>query len=387
MMRTNPDFERYVFPVEFQFAEPNSEHGGIVEGYGSVFGSIHESNQTVDPGAFKKTIAERIKRSGGSMVPYLDSHEWNIAHTIGTVVDGSEDSKGFHFRAQLSKAPSAQEARLKMIEGHIKRNSIGFNAVRETYQTDDLPGDRMGVTTKVKRRHIQELKLFELSALPLADDPEAVNVRVHGMVPFQDLPLAPRDTKWEWRAARDRVIAWAKRGDDIDWAKLRRAFLLFEPEHPDDVDTYKFQIGDVIDGELMAVPAAIEIAANEYFVDAAERVPVERYYEKMAAEFGDESLMPPWKKASIDTLLLETKRIGVYDMGDIRKAADEIFSVLKPEDRTRLLAELSAGPAAKPPTEGTRDSGALDDAKRTKLASRLTQLGSTVSDLTRRRGQ
>ncbi len=203
-----------------------------------------------------------------------------------------------------------------------------------------------------------------------------------------DLPLAPRDYKFEREAAFDRVVAWAGGATNINFAKFRKAFLCFDPERPDEVESYKGQVADVIEGELCAIPKAIEQVAGWALHEgsAAEKERLERYYEKMAVEFGDETLTAPWKKASIDSMLLETHRVGVYDMGDIRKAANEIFSVLKPEDRSKLLAELSAGPA-KPPTEGTRDSGALDDAKREAFASRLTQLGSTVSELTRRRGQ
>ncbi len=90
--QTNPEHEQIFFGVEYHFlAEANSEHGGIVEGYGATFGHPLDGDPRIvlDAGAFKKTIPERIKRAGGSMVPYLDSHEWTNAHVLGTVVDAA----------------------------------------------------------------------------------------------------------------------------------------------------------------------------------------------------------------------------------------------------------------------------------------------------------
>ncbi len=67
-----------------------------------------------------------------------------------------------------------------MREGHIKVNSIGFNPVREAYASETGPDGRA-----IKRRHIQEVKLYELSAVPIAMDSQAAITRVHGMVPYR----------------------------------------------------------------------------------------------------------------------------------------------------------------------------------------------------------
>jgi HK97 family phage prohead protease len=374
-MKSSPDTERSIIPVEWKFvSEPNSDDGGTVEGYASVFLSRHESGDRVMPGAFRKTIKERVK---AGMVPYLDSHQWDAAHTVGTVTDASEDSKGLQYRAKLSKAPSAQDLRLKMIEGHIKRNSIGFMPVRESYEPyDPETGETFDSKTKSKSammgRSIHEIKLYEISAVPLADDPNATIQQVKSAVPFQDLSLASRDRAWDASAARSRVESWAG-GEKVNFARYRRAFLWYDRAKPDEIGSYKLPIADVIDGELTAIPraifaaaAAVQGARGGAELDGDEeavKAHLNRYYEKMAREFNDDSIVAPWNKKSIDVLLANAS-VGVYEMSDISAAAREFFAVIKPEDRAAVLkhlAEIPAGPAT-PPTETTAqfDSAALD---------------------------
>jgi HK97 family phage prohead protease len=367
-LKSNPDCERLVFPVEFKLlTDPTDDSGGTVEGYASVFGLPHESGDIVEPGAFKKTIRERVKKG---MVPYLDSHQWDVAHTIGSITDASEDSHGLHYTAKLSKSPNAQDARLKMAEGHIKRNSIGFYALRESWKPDDQPAEGDRADRKEMRRHIHEVKLMEISAVPLADDPGAVITSVKSAVPFGDLPLAPRDRAWDAGAARKRVAVWAGGGDDeskMNWARYRRAFLWFDRAKPEDAGSYKLPIADVEGGELTAIPRGIFAAAGvlqgarggaELGGDEdAVRAVLERYYAKMAHQFKDDTIVVPWKKKSIDSILLEASAIGVYDLSDIRDAARELMAVLTPSDRAALAAELSAGPGS-PPTENS-DSDSL----------------------------
>jgi HK97 family phage prohead protease len=345
-MKLNPDFERLVVPVELKLA--GAPDKGMLEGYASVFGLEHESGDYVDPGAFRKTIQERVSKG---MVPYLDSHQWDVAHTLGSVSDAHEDSKGLHFTAQLSSAPSVQDFRQKVAEGHIKRNSIGFVALREKW-------DR-GAESKLSR-HVQEVKLFEISAVPLADDPGAVILGVKAAVPFGDLPLAPRDRAWDAGAAEGRVRAWAG-GDTINFARYRRAFLWYDREKADETTAYKLPIADVVNGELTAIPRGIFAAAavmqgSRGGVDIPEsdrdavRATLSRYYSKMASEFKDDTIVAPWEKKSLDLLILDARSSGAYDFDRLAAAARELWSVATPDDRKRLADLLSAGPA-QPPTE------------------------------------
>jgi HK97 family phage prohead protease len=362
-MKSNPDFERIVFPAEFKLLRDGTYAGeGLVEGYANVFGNLDQNGDVVRPGAFKKTIQERVNRG---LVPFLDSHQWDAAHTIGTVTEANEDQKGLRFRARMSNAPSAQEIRQKMLEGHIRRLSIGFTPVRESYErAEELsegtpPG---AVPSAVRRksivRHLHEVKLFEISAVPIAANEAATITSVKAAVPFQDLPLAEREHQWNAEEVRRRIAAWAGGGDEIanmNWARYRKAFLWYDRERADQVGAYKLPIADVIDNELVAVPRAIFAAAGSLEgargdedharVDLggdeeAVKANIERYYEKMARQFDDDSIVAPWRRKSLDTIVLEARALGRYNLQDIAAAATELLSLLSDGDRARLLEEL-----------------------------------------------
>lgn len=400
LMKPNPDFERMIFPAEFKFTGPGGDADeSFVEGYANIFGNLDHNGDLVRPGAFKKTIQERVSKG---LVPFLDSHQWDAAHTIGTVVDAREDHKGLHFRARLSNAPSAQDVRQKMLEGHIKRLSIGFAPVRESYERAEDTGRDAGAARKSIVRHLHEVKLFEVSAVPIAANEEATITNIKAAVPFQDLPLAEREREWDADAARKRVAHWAGGGEQaskINWTRYRRAFLWYDREKAEQVEGYKLPIADLINGELRAIPRAIFAAAEA--VDGARggaelgddqqavKANIERYYEKMAREFHDDSIVAPSERKSLDLIVLDARKLGVYDLGDIRAAAAELLGVLSPEDRALLIEELSAGPHPSTlrweqrPHLLPQSSGRGDGDAFARLRRRASLLG---SELTRRPG-
>jgi hypothetical protein len=119
------------------------------------------------------------------------------------------------------------------------------------------------------------------------------------VIDYQDLPLAGRDMEWDGAAANKRLRSWAEAEDDPN-DKYRKAFLWYEPADEDKFKGYKFQIADIVDGKLKAVPRGIISAAG--IIQGArggaklpsKDVPaikkhLARYYEKM----GDE---PPWER-------------------------------------------------------------------------------------------
>ncbi len=365
-MKSNPDFERLIFPAEFKLLR-NGADDSFVEGYANVFGNLDHNGDIVRPGAFKKTIRERVSRG---LVPFLDSHQWDASHTIGTVIEAHEDQKGLRFRASISKAPSAQEVRQKMLEGHIRRLSIGFAPVRESYQRreDDLaPGsDDASLPAPASRRksivrHLHEVKLFEVSAVPIAANEAATIISVKTAVPFQDLPIGPRDREWESDGARRRLAQWAGGGDDdttaMNWARYRRAFLWYDRENADRIEAYKLPIADVIDGEIIAIPRAVFSAAGAVHGaraagsssgldlggdEPAVMANIERYYDKMARQFDDDSIVAPWRRKSLDSIVLEARAMGACEPADVGAAVAELLSVLKAPDRSHLIEALRA---------------------------------------------
>lgn len=117
------------------------------------------------------------------------------------------------------------------------------------------------------------------------------------------LPLAPRGREWDGDAAAERVAAWA----DGDPEKLDRAFFYRDLDaNPRAVSSRKLGFADVIGGELKAVPRGIFAVAavlqgSRGGVDIPDedrdliRRKVEQWYRRMAQEFNDPNLVPPWR--------------------------------------------------------------------------------------------
>lgn len=118
------------------------------------------------------------------------------------------------------------------------------------------------------------------------------------VVEFQDLPLADRERHWSGSEANRRVRAWAG-AEDSPNDRYRTAFVWYDADDADKFKGYKFQIADIVDGKLEAVPRGIISAAGVMQgarggadlprddIDGVKRH-LARYYEKM----GD---TPPWE--------------------------------------------------------------------------------------------
>lgn len=119
------------------------------------------------------------------------------------------------------------------------------------------------------------------------------------VVEYQDLPLADRDREWSGDEANKRVREWAGAEDGPN-DRYRKAFVWYDPENADKFKGYKFQIADVVDGNLKAVPRAIISAAGvmdgargganlpQDDIDGVKKH-LARYYKKM----GDTA---PWER-------------------------------------------------------------------------------------------
>lgn len=156
--------ERLIVPIEWKATADDS---GTLDGYASTFGNVDLGQDMVVEGAFVKTIAN-IKKNG---VPLLADHVASTASLLGTVVDGAEDRKGLRIKAQFSSAPSAQDVRIKAVEGHLGKLSIGYEATKFRYE------ERDGRTIRV----LEEVKIWEVSVVVFPMNPEAVISRVKSL--------------------------------------------------------------------------------------------------------------------------------------------------------------------------------------------------------------
>lgn len=114
---------------------------------------------------------------------------------------------------------------------------------------------------------------------------------------FVPLPIADNAT-WSAIRANKRVLEHVVKEDTtIDYVALKQAYLYVEEGCENDVDAYQYQIADVINGKLYAIPTAIrkmsELFANDMTLKSLRvkenvikevRAKLEKYLEAMGEE-------------------------------------------------------------------------------------------------------
>jgi HK97 family phage prohead protease len=127
-----------------------------ISGYGAIFGTLDADNEIIDRGAFASSLAQ----SRRSRKPILMLWQHDTTAVIGVWGSIVEDAKGLLCTGYL--LPTVQrgaEALALLAAKAIGDLSIGFKTVRATRIN--------GV------RHIQEVRLFEVSLVSFASNSEA----------------------------------------------------------------------------------------------------------------------------------------------------------------------------------------------------------------------
>ncbi len=109
-------------------AEGKKDEGdaGWMEGHGAAFGNVDGQGERIKPGAFKKTIKERVPAGKVKLMVRHYAHGGDTLEVIGTVTEAKEDDFGLWIHAEFSATPIAQETRQKIVEGHVNGLSIGY---------------------------------------------------------------------------------------------------------------------------------------------------------------------------------------------------------------------------------------------------------------------
>ena len=158
-------FRAFQFTIE---TKANGAEKNIVTGYASVFGNVDSWDDIMEPGSFLKTISERVPKM---LVKFCAGHRTDVPSLLGTVVEAREDATGLWIKAQISDAPTAQDALTKMREGHLNRLSFAFDVIASYEENRD--GKRI--------RHVTEVKLYEVSPVAFAANEEAVILEAKGL--------------------------------------------------------------------------------------------------------------------------------------------------------------------------------------------------------------
>lgn len=119
------------------------------EGYASVFGNKDSWGDVMEPGAFKKTIAENKKR-----IKVLAMHDFYSV--IGIPKTLEEDSKGLYFNAKISDTQLGRDIFTLIKDKAITEMSIGYNALKYEINRDENSKD-------YGTRYLKEVRLWEIS--------------------------------------------------------------------------------------------------------------------------------------------------------------------------------------------------------------------------------
>jgi len=283
---------------------------GTFTGYASVFGNVDSYGTVVERGAFKKTINDNQGK-----FPLLFFHD--PMRPIG-MTEVEEDSHGLLVHGMIDlDTPDGQHVYSGLEKGYIDRMSIGFDVItvvpvngvphfkevrlwENSLVTRNFAANEEALVTDVRAAAMGlrrvETAMRESANLELLNALADLRILVEQIetrkvLPFADLPLASKERRWDAGEARKRVKNWA----NGDMSKYRKAFLWYDPENADNLTAYKFPIGDIIDGKLMAVPRAIYAAAariDQADIDDKDAVKkhIARYYKKMGET-------APWERS------------------------------------------------------------------------------------------
>jgi HK97 family phage prohead protease len=150
----------------FDIAEHKSDDSGnmFISGYGAIFGNEDSYGDIIQPGAFAKTIAERVRADGTSRIAFCYQHDiWN---PIGKIEEIKEDEKGLWISVMLSA--SEKDIQTKVREGILREMSIGYRTM----------GSREEIVDGRHINYLTEIKLIEVSLVTVAANPLAL---VEGM--------------------------------------------------------------------------------------------------------------------------------------------------------------------------------------------------------------
>lgn len=126
---------------------------GWIEGYAAVFNNIDQVDDVIRPGAFVKTIKQRIPNGKVKLMAVHYRDGGGAREVIGTVTEAKEDEYGLWTHSVLSRTRTAQEIRQNVIDGHIGHYSVGF--VTKDAEMVEAEGKTI--------RELKELALYEVT--------------------------------------------------------------------------------------------------------------------------------------------------------------------------------------------------------------------------------
>jgi uncharacterized protein len=176
-----PDELQIDFPSDYKSValEMKAEGDeGKYQGHFSIFENIDDGGDIIHAGAFAKTIQERKKR-----MKVFYAHDWmKLIGPPPSVLQ--EDSLGLYAEGKLTLDSFwGKEVWALMKDEALTEGSIGYRPVKWQYEDND---DQF-------LRHLYELKLYEISPVPLGMNPltnvEAVKMLLRARDPREKIEV------------------------------------------------------------------------------------------------------------------------------------------------------------------------------------------------------
>ena len=190
--------DRFDVSCELKLASnEGTETPGLIEGYASVFALLDRGGDIVQPGAFKKSLAEWKKLK--KLPPMLWQHDPDTP--IGVWTEIAEDEGGLKVKGELVlDVPQAAVAHALLKRGGIGGLSIG-------YRTQDYDYDRTTGARLLKRLSLWEVSLVTIPMLPEA---QISSVKSGALPSEREIEQALRDGGLSSRDAKIGVAAFKK---------------------------------------------------------------------------------------------------------------------------------------------------------------------------------
>jgi uncharacterized protein len=156
--------ECFGLPFTIHAADPAR---GTFTGYASVFGTKIDTwiPTVIEKGAFKRTLKEQ-----GDRVKILWQHDRDTP--IGKPLSLRETDRGLEIVGKISETAQGKDVMVLLRDGVIDEMSIGFDPVKWTMDEPTKEGEE-GL------RHIHEVRLWEVSLVTFAANPDAKILTVH----------------------------------------------------------------------------------------------------------------------------------------------------------------------------------------------------------------
>jgi len=275
------------------------------KGYASTFGNIDRDGDTIEQGAFKKSLEKFLET--GNKLPILWQHEMDMP--LGIYTRFTEDDKGLLVEGKMPKADNFVSGRVipQMRIGSVRKMSIGFRILEKEYQTIDGRNIRV----------IKEVELFEVSLVTIPANNEADITGMKSFTVYNDLPLAELKTIWNKEDAlgRVRVLTNSTAQPNCGYNK---AFLNYDIDKKSLYSSYTLAFADVIEDQIKAVPEAIFEVAKQLMtekynsnINPEDRLKIitniNKYYAKMRKQFEDADIISPFEEDTAQLIKTCTK--------------------------------------------------------------------------------